>query len=121
MTTPPRTGLTPILRGLRGRCPACGKGHIYVGYLRQATICSHCGEPIGLIRAEDGPPWLTVLILGPLLAPLSYIVSMKSPAPLWISLLALGAFAIGAVLFLLPRIKGGFIGLLWRMQQKESA
>ncbi len=120
MPHPSDPGLTPILRGLRGRCPACGKGRLFSGYLRQEAACSHCGEPTGLIRAEDGPPWLTVLILGPLLAPLSYIVSMKSPAPLWISLIALGGFAIGAVLFLLPRIKGGFIGLLWRMQQMEQ-
>ncbi|MBU2607597.1 MAG: DUF983 domain-containing protein [Alphaproteobacteria bacterium] len=117
MTAPSRTALTPILRGLRGRCPACGKGRLFTGYLRQAPTCSHCGEPTGQIRAEDGPPWLTVLILGPLLAPLTFIVSMKVALPLWLSLSALGAFAIGAVLFLLPRIKGAFIGLLWRMQQ----
>ena len=119
MTPAHRTSLTPILRGLRGRCPACGKGRLFSGYLRQAPACSHCGEPTGLIRAEDGPPWLTVLILGPLLAPLTFIVSMKSTLPLWLSLPALGAFAIGTVLFLLPRIKGAFIGLLWRMQQGD--
>ena len=92
MTTSRRPALSSVLRGLRGRCPACGEGRLFDGYLRQAPSCSHCGEPIGYIRAEDGPPW-------------------------FISLPALGIGAVGAVLVLLPRVKGAFIGLLWRMQK----
>tara|TARA_R110000787_G_scaffold4726_4_gene17835 strand:+ start:4079 stop:4438 length:360 start_codon:yes stop_codon:yes gene_type:complete len=117
MTTSRRPALSSVLRGLRGRCPACGEGRLFDGYLRQAPSCSHCGEPIGYIRAEDGPPWFTVLILGPFLAPLTFIVSMNEAVPLWISLPALGIGAVGAVLVLLPRVKGAFIGLLWRMQK----
>ena len=112
-----RPMLTSILRGLRGRCPACGQGHVFEGYLKQVPVCSHCGEPIGQIRAEDGPPWFTVLILGPILAPITFLVSMNESVPLWLSLPALGTGAVGAVLLLLPRVKGAFIGLLWRMQQ----
>ncbi|WP_350173817.1 DUF983 domain-containing protein [Hyphomonas sp.] len=112
-----RPMLTSILRGLRGRCPACGQGRVFDGFLKQAPVCSHCGEPIGQIRAEDGPPWFTVLILGPVLAPITFLVSMNESGPLWLSLPALGTGAVGAVLLLLPRVKGAFIGLLWRMQQ----
>lgn len=112
----PRPMSTSILRGLRGRCPACGHGHVFEGYLKQAPTCSDCGAPLGLIRAEDGPPWFTVLILGPFLAPITFLVSMNGSGPLWLSLPALGAGAVGAVLVLLPRVKGAFIGLLWRMQ-----
>lgn len=111
-----------VLRGLAQRCPACGEGKLYARYLRQAGRCAVCQEEIGHIRAEDGPPWLTVLILGPFLAGLTFISSRQESWPVWIKLPALGAFAILAVLMLLPRIKGAIIGLLWAMgaQEKEE-
>ncbi|MFN4183745.1 MAG: DUF983 domain-containing protein [Hyphomonas sp.] len=105
----------PLLRGLRHRCPACGQGKLFARYLKQVDSCAVCDAPIGRIRAEDGPPWLTVLILGPFLAGMTFISARQDSWPIWITLPALGAFAILAVLMLLPRIKGAIIGLLWAM------
>ena len=121
-TAPPPSPLLPVLRGLGHRCPECGRGKLYAHYLKQVEACSVCGAPIGRIRAEDGPPWLTVLILGPFLAGLTFISARQESWPIWITLPALGAFAILAVLMLLPRIKGAIIGLLWAMgaQEKED-
>jgi uncharacterized protein (DUF983 family) len=104
------------LRGLRGRCPACGKGRLFAGYLKQALACTDCGAATGEIEAGDGPPWLTVLLLGPLLAALTFIAARHEAWPLWMRLAGLGSFAVGAVLILLPRIKGGLIGALWGMR-----
>ncbi|MFN4024284.1 MAG: DUF983 domain-containing protein [Hyphomonas sp.] len=104
-----------MLRGLRQRCPACGRGKLYARYLKQVTACTACGAPIGQIRAEDGPPWLTVLILGPFLAGLTFIAARQESWPLWLTFPALSLLAIGAVLALLPRVKGAIIGLLWSM------
>ena len=118
-TSPPSTWL-PILRGVRHRCPACGEGKLYQRYLKQVGQCAACGAPIGRIRAEDGPPWLTVLCLGPFLAGLTFISSRQENWPIWMTLPALGAFAITAVLMLLPRIKGAIIGLLWAMGAQEK-
>lgn len=106
-----------VLRGLGHRCPECGRGKLYARYLTQVDRCAACGAPIGHIRAEDGPPWLTVLILGPFLAGMTFISSRQDNWPLWITLPSLGTFAIMAVLMLLPRIKGAIIGLLWAMDQ----
>lgn len=33
---------TAISRGLRRRCPACGEGHAFRGYLKVVDTCSHC-------------------------------------------------------------------------------
>jgi len=104
------------LRGLRGRCPACGKGRLFAGYLKQAPACTDCGAATGEIAAEDGPPWLTVLMLGPLLAALTFIAAHREDWPLWMRLAGLGTFAVGAVLIALPRIKGGLIGMMWGMR-----
>lgn len=116
---PVSPSLIAVTRGLRGRCPACGKGRLFMAYLKQAPACSVCGAPTGEIAAEDGPPWLTVLFLGPLLAALTFISARQETWPLWVRLLGLGLFAIGAVLWLLPRIKGGLIGALWNMRQAD--
>jgi len=109
-----------VLRGLRGRCPACGRGRLFRAYLKQVDACPACGAPIGEIEAEDGPPWLTVLILGPLLAALTFIAARQEAWPLWITFPALSLFAVGAVLLLLPRIKGAIIGALWGMRTKPG-
>lgn len=76
--------------------------------------------PIGTIRAEDGPPWLTVLMLGPFLAGLTFITARQESWPLWLTIPALSLFAIAAVLAILPRIKGAIIGLLWSMGAHEK-
>lgn len=108
-----------LLRGARLKCPACGRGHLFTAYLKQAPQCDVCGAPTGEIAAEDGPPWLTVLMLGPLLAALTFIAARHETWPLWIRLAGLGAFAVGAVLVMLPRVKGGLIGALWTMRAKD--
>jgi len=116
---PVSPALIAVLRGFRGRCPACGKGPLFAGYLQQAPVCTACGAPTGEVAAEDGPPWLTVLLLGPVLAALTFISARQEAWPLWARLAGLGAFAVGAVLILLPRIKGGLIGVLWGMGQSD--
>ena len=109
-----------LLRGLAHRCPECGRGKLYARYLKQVDACAACGAAIGRIRAEDGPPWLTVLMLGPFLAGMTFISARQESWPIWITLPALGAFAVLAVLMLLPRIKGAIIGLIWAMGGGEA-
>src|SRR6202044_1253592 len=50
---------TAIGRGLLGRCPACGKSHLFNGFLRVVTECTNCHAPLGLARADDAPPYFT--------------------------------------------------------------
>lgn len=111
--------LLAVMRGARGRCPDCGQGKLFRAYLRQADRCAACGAETGKVEAEDGPPWLTVLLLGPALAALTFISARHEEWPVWIKLPALGAFAVLAVLILLPRIKGGLIGALWTMRRDD--
>ena len=65
-STPPNSWPMPTLakaigRGLLGRCPACGKGKIFNGFLKVVAECTVCGAPLGLARADDAPPRLTIL------------------------------------------------------------
>jgi uncharacterized protein (DUF983 family) len=110
----------PVKRGMRGYCPSCGKGKLYKSYLKQVDACSVCHEDLGRIRADDGPAWLTIFIVGHLLAPLiifAMVYSSYSDITLAIAFVLL---ALGLCLAILPLAKGLFIAFVWRTKCEES-
>lgn len=102
-----------LLRGWRMRCPNCGAGPLLRGYLKVRDACPVCGEELHHHRADDGPAYMTILIVGHLLAPaLLFTYTKWRPEPL---VMAVG-FTIGTValsLYLLPRLKGALVALQW--------
>jgi uncharacterized protein (DUF983 family) len=115
--TPAATPLTFWLvakRGLSGMCPNCGQGKLFARYLKQVQHCSVCGEEYEHIRADDGPAWLTILIVGHVLAPILLFAVPGSSWPDWVSMLVWPVFAFILALVLLPRCKGLFIAVIWR-------
>src|SRR3954469_21412756 len=64
-----RSVVSAVGRGLTGRCPVCGKGRVFNGFLRIVPNCSACGAPLGLVRADDAPPYFTILIVGHIVIP----------------------------------------------------
>lgn len=102
-----------MLRGWRRRCPACGEGKMFQGYLKVRDTCPSCGEELHHHRADDGPAYMTIMVVGHLMAPLimwAFIAYRPSPVVLS-SVFAVGCVALS--LYLLPRIKGAFVGLQW--------
>ncbi len=106
-------------RGLCSRCPACGEGALFRGYVKQHQVCSHCGVDLFAYRADDAPAYFTILFVGHILVPAMLIVEFAyHPSTaihllLWLPLTALLSFA------LLPRIKGALIGLQWALQVRS--
>lgn len=103
-----------VRRGVLGRCPRCGEGRLFQRYLKQVEQCPHCGEKFGHIRADDGPAWLTILLVGHLLAPFFLLVVPDLDWPEWKMMAVVIALTVVLTLLLLPRAKGVFIGLIWR-------
>jgi uncharacterized protein (DUF983 family) len=102
-----------IKRGLVHHCPNCGEGELFYRYLKVNPECEACGHDLTQYRADDGPAYLTILLVGHLIvAPLFFFPFMWEAPPWIVAPLALLGLT-SAVLLLLPRIKGGFIGLLW--------
>ncbi len=102
-----------LLRGWRRRCPNCGAGPMMRGYLKVRDACPVCNEALHHQRADDGPAYLTILIVGHVVAPvLLYSFVRWRPDPMVLA----GVFTVGTValsLFLLPRLKGALVGLQW--------
>ncbi|SEN67952.1 DUF983 domain-containing protein [Palleronia pelagia] len=102
-----------LLRGFRRRCPNCGSGPILKGYLKLNSQCSVCGENLSYARADDAPAYVTILVVGHLMAPLLHWGFVRfRPDPIVLA----AVFCVGCValsLYLLPRIKGMVVGFQW--------
>jgi uncharacterized protein (DUF983 family) len=109
-----------IGRGLAGRCPHCGNGALFRAYLKTVESCASCGEPLARIRADDGPAWLTILIVGHVVAGLALLAEVEWAPPVWASVLGFCTLALVLCLWLLPRAKGLFIGAIWAMKAPGS-
>ena len=112
--SPSRDFWLVVLRGALGRCPKCGQGRLLRRYLKPVEQCSHCGERYGHIRADDGPAWLTIVIVGHILGVILLTMVPGSDWPDWVSMLVWPLLALVIAAFVLPRAKGLFIGLIWR-------
>lgn len=102
-----------VVRGFMLRCPSCGTGKILHKYLKVKDKCHHCGLELHHASVDDGPAYFTLLAVVALIFPLfAVIYSNYDPNPLVVALSLMGA-ATGLALWLLPRVKGVFIGLQW--------
>ena len=108
-----RPALPALWRGWRRRCPSCGQGPMLSGYLEVRDACAVCREELHHHRADDGPAYLTILIVGHLMAPLLLLVFMTwRPEPLVLfTIFAVGCVALS--LYLLPRLKGMVVAFQW--------
>lgn len=100
-------------RGWRRRCPKCGTGPMMKSYLKVADSCPVCSEELHHQRADDGPAYLTILVVGHLMVPFfhfGYTIFRPDPMILF-SAISIIAVAIG--LYLLPRFKGLMVGVQW--------
>lgn len=109
-----------MFRGLKGRCPNCGDGKLYWGYLKVEPRCNSCGHDLARYPADDGPAYFTILIVGHLIvAPLLFFSIIWHAPTMYVLPATLIPLAI-VTLALLPRVKGAFIGLLFAIAHKEG-
>ena len=100
-------------RGFRQKCPNCGEHHLFDGYLKVTDECPACAETLSHHRADDGPAYLTILIVAHLIGfGIHFVWVWFRPEPLVMATI----FTVGSValsLFLLPRLKGMIVGIQW--------
>jgi len=105
--------LKGLQRGFRRRCPNCGEGRLFAGYLKINPTCPSCGHANGRYRADDAPPYFTMLIVGHVIVPAMLILEqMQQPAE-WVQAALWLPLTVVMTLALLPRVKGAVIGFQW--------
>ena len=110
-----------LRRGFFGHCPNCGEGRLFSGYLKVEPQCEACGHDLGRYRADDGPAYFTILIVGHVIvAPLLCFSFIWTWNPALVVVLTLPPILL-ATLLLLRRVKGAFIGGQWAMNATAHA
>lgn len=109
----PRPAKEAIRRGMRCRCPACGEGKLFTKYLQVAKTCPSCGEELFHHRADDGPAYLTILIICHIAGFMLHLLfSYTGMSPMGMTLVIL-AVVIPSTLVILPIAKGFMVAIQW--------
>lgn len=111
--TAARPTLRSMVRGALGRCPACGGATLFDGYLTVEQSCARCGEAFFHHRADDAPPYFTMLIVGHVVVGLVLWAEIVYRPALWLHLAIAGPLTLVLSLALLRPIKGAIVGLQW--------
>lgn len=103
-------------RGFTCSCPACGSGRIFDSYLKVAHSCSSCGEELHHQRADDAPPYFTMMIVGHIVVPLVLVVEKIWHPDVSIHFMLWTAVTLSLTFALMPAVKGAIVGLQWALR-----
>src|SRR5262245_32743457 len=76
---------SPLTTGLACRCPRCGRGPLYKGYLTIAERCAVCGLDLGKADSGDGPAVFLIFILGAVAVGLAFVLQFVLVLPEWLT------------------------------------
>ncbi|MBR0670396.1 DUF983 domain-containing protein [Neoroseomonas soli] len=102
-----------VRRGLRLRCPQCGEGHLFSGFLKVRPQCERCGSDNGAYPSDDAPPYLTLFLVGHLLLPPMFWLDKAWAPPLWVQFAIWLPLITVVSIALLPFMKGAVVGFAW--------
>ncbi|SDB01974.1 DUF983 domain-containing protein [Bauldia litoralis] len=112
---PKRPAVQAMKRGFFCRCPNCGEGALFNRYLKSVPECAQCGEDLSHHRADDAPPYFTIMIVGHIVVPLMLAVFLVTE---WSNLTHMAVWlplTLAMTLLLLQPVKGTIIGLQWAL------
>lgn len=111
--------VSPFAAGLRCRCPRCGRGALYQGYLVIVDRCAVCGLELAGKDSGDGPAVFLIFILGFVIVPPALLVSLQVDWPLWLHGLIWGTVILGVTLGLLRPAKALVMALQYRHRRAD--
>ena len=120
MTENDYPNLSPIQTGIAGKCPRCGKGNLFAGYLTVAKSCGNCGLSFSFADAGDGAAWFVLLFacvfgVGSILG-----VEVAYSPPYWVHALIAIPMLIFMPMLLLRPVKGMFLAQQWQTGASEG-
>jgi uncharacterized protein (DUF983 family) len=115
-----RTSRSPVLAGLLGHCPGCGKGRLFDGFLTLRPRCEHCGLDYSFVDSADGPAFFVMLVSGFIVAAAALAVELAYAPPYWLHALLWGPLILVTALAPLRPVKGLLIGLQYHHKAGEG-
>jgi len=111
---------SPVLRGVAGRCPRCGEGRLFSGYLKVADACPACGLGFQGHDTGDGPVVPVLLIIGGIVVGLALALEVIYEPPVWVHLLIWLPLGTLLTLAIMPPLKGMAVGLQFKYRSTEE-
>jgi uncharacterized protein (DUF983 family) len=115
-----RISVSPFVAGLGGRCPRCGKGRLFTGFIALAPRCSACGLDYAFADSGDGPAVFIALIGGFIVLGAALWTEIVYEPPLWLHMILFLPLTIIVCLGLLRPFKGVLIALQYRNKAEEG-
>ena len=112
--------LPPSQTGMRGRCPRCGEGRLFSGFLDVAPRCQACGLDFSFADAGDGPAVFIMMIVGFIVVGLALFVEFTFSPPYWVHAVLWIPLVIGLSLGLLRPLKGFLIAQQYRHRAEQG-
>ncbi len=120
MNTSNHHSVSALRAGLLGRCPRCGKGRLFSGFLTTAPKCSHCGLNYEFADSGDGPAIFIMLIVGFVLVGGALAVEILYRPPYWVHAALWAPLAILLPLLLLRPFKATLIAQQYQKEAREG-
>jgi uncharacterized protein (DUF983 family) len=106
--------------GLLGRCPACGQGRLFQGFLSLRPRCEHCGLDFSFADSADAPAFFVMFFSGFIVAGSALAVEVLYSPPYWVHALLWGPLILITALLPLRPLKGLMIGLQYHHKAAEG-
>ena len=110
----------PLAAGLMGRCPNCGEGPLFAGYLKVADRCGACGFDLKRADSGDGPAVFVILIAGFIVAFAALLVEFTLQPPIWVHLIVWLPLTVLVCLAFVRPFKGVLIAAQFANQASEA-
>jgi uncharacterized protein (DUF983 family) len=111
---------SPFFAGLSCRCPRCGKGKLFRGFLEVRPSCPACGLDYAFVDAGDGPAVFVILIAGFVVVGAALIVEMRYHPPYWVHAVLWAPLILLVTLLPLRLLKGLLIALQYHHKAAEG-
>ena len=105
---------------LLARCPRCGEGPLFDGFLTPAPACTACGLDYRFVDPGDGPAVFVILIVGFVVVASAMVTEVKLSPPYWVHAALWGPLTVALALGLLRPAKALMIALQYRHRAREG-
>jgi uncharacterized protein (DUF983 family) len=116
----PYQTVSPFYAGLTGRCPRCGKGSLFDGFLRVASRCKHCGLDFAFADSGDGPVAFITLVAGFIVCGAALLVEVRYAPPMWVHAALWLPLGIGVPLAMMRPSKALMLALQYKHNAAEG-
>jgi uncharacterized protein (DUF983 family) len=116
----PATLAQTAMRGLACKCPRCGEGKLYAGFLTLRPSCETCGLDYAFIDAGDGPAVFIIMIAGFIVVGSALVVEIKYQPPFWVHAALWGPLILATTLLPLRSMKALLIALQYHHKAAEG-